>query len=82
MDILYFVLSVVITLFILKIVFKVSVKVINILVNSFVGAIVLFILNLIGFNLPINWFTSILVGALGVPGVVILVILELIFKIF
>lgn len=82
MDIIYFILSVIITLFILKIIFKVSVKVVNILINSFVGAVVLFILNLLGFNLPINWFTSILVGALGVPGVVILVILELIFKIF
>ena len=82
MDIIYFILSVIITLFILKIIFKVSVKVVNILINSFVGAVVLFILNLLGFNLPINWFTSILVGALGVPGVVILVILELVFKIF
>ena len=82
MDIIYFILSVIITLFILKIIFKVSVKVVNILINSFVGAVVLFILNLLGFNIPINWFTSILVGALGVPGVVILVILELVFKIF
>ena len=82
MDIIYFILSVIITLFILKIIFKVSVKVVNILINSFVGAVVLYILNLLGFNLPINWFTSILVGALGVPGVVILVILELVFKIF
>ena len=81
MDILYFVISVLVTLFILKIVFKVSLKVMNVLINSFVGAVVLFILNLLGFNLPINWFTSIIVGALGVPGVVILVILKFVFKI-
>lgn len=82
MDILFFVLAVIVTIFLLKILFKISISLIGILVNSIIGAVVLYVLNLIGFNLPINWFTSIIVGALGVPGVVLLVILKLVFKIF
>lgn len=81
MDILFFILSIIVTVFFLKIIFKISISLIGILVNSFIGAVVLYVLNLIGFNLPINWFTSIIVGALGVPGVVILVILKFVFKI-
>ena len=82
MDLLYFLVAVIVTVFLLKIIFKVSVSLIGILVNSLVGAIVLWVLNLIGLNMPINWLTSIIVGALGIPGVVILVILKLIFKVF
>ena len=82
MEILFFILSIVITVFLLKIIFKISIGLIGILINSFIGAVILYVLNLLGFNLPINWFTSIIVGSLGVPGVVILVILKMVFKIF
>lgn len=82
MDILFFSLAIIVTIFVLKIILKVSISIIKVLINSFVGAIVLFVLNLLGFGIPINWFTSIVVGALGVPGIVILVILKLVFKIF
>jgi inhibitor of the pro-sigma K processing machinery len=54
----------------------------GVLFNSLIGAAILFVLNLIGLKIEINWFTSIIVGVLGIPGVVLLVILKLIFKIF
>lgn len=82
MDFLIFICSIMFAVLLLKFVFKVSIGVLGVLFNSLVGAVVLFVLNLIGLNIEINWFTSIIVGALGIPGVVLLVILKLIFKIF
>lgn len=82
MDILAFILSVFVAVILLKFVFKVSIGIVGVLFNSLVGAAILFVLNLLGLNIQINWFTSIIVGFLGIPGVVILVLLKLIFKVF
>lgn len=82
MDILAFIFSVVIAVVLLKFVFKVSIGVVGVLFNSLVGAAILYVLNLFGLNIQINWITSIIVGFLGIPGVVLLVILKLVFKIF
>lgn len=82
MDILAFIFSVIVVVFLFKFVFKVSVGVIGVLINSLIGAAILYILNMFGLKIEINWFTSIIVGALGIPGVVLLVILKLVFKVF
>lgn len=82
LDILAFILSVFVAVILLKFVFKVSIGIVGVLFNSLVGAAILFVLNLLGLNIQINWFTSIIVGFLGIPGVVILVLLKLIFKVF
>lgn len=54
--------------------------IIKLMVNALVGGIVLFLINLIGANfglvLDINWITALIVGFLGVPGVVIVLILH------
>lgn len=59
----------------LKIVFK-------LLANAVIGAIVLLIINYIGsffsFHIDLNFITALIAGALGVPGIIILFILELI----
>lgn len=56
-------------------------KVLKIVVNSILGGITIFLINLIGeiwgFHIGLNIFTSILVGILGLPGVVCLVIIKL-----
>ena len=58
----------------LKIVFK-------LLANAVVGAIVLVLINFIGgffaFHIDLNFITALIAGALGVPGVIILAIIEL-----
>ena len=56
-------------------------KVLKIVVNSILGGITIFLINLIGgiwgFHIGLNIFTSILVGILGLPVVVCLVIIKL-----
>ena len=56
-------------------------KVLKLVVNSILGGITIFLINLIGgmfgFHIGLNVFTSILVGVLGLPGVVCLIIIRL-----
>ncbi len=56
-------------------------KIIKIILNSILGGIVIFIINIIGvnfgFHIGLNIFTSILVGLLGLPGVVCLIVVKL-----
>ena len=56
-------------------------KVLKLVINSVLGGITIFLINLIGgtfgFHIGLNIFTSILVGVLGLPGAVCLVIIRL-----
>ena len=56
-------------------------KILKLILNSILGGVVIFIINLIGanfgFHLGLNFFTSILIGLLGLPGVVCLIIIKL-----
>ena len=56
-------------------------KVLKLVINSVLGGIAIFLINLIGatfgFHIGLNVFTSILVGLLGLPGAVCLVIVKL-----
>ncbi len=61
--------------------FLVPIKMIcKIIFNSLVGAIFIILANLIGsafdFHIPINLLTAIIVGILGVPGALLLIILQ------
>ena len=60
----------------LKILFK-------LLYNAVIGAIFLFVLNFAGsyfdFSIAINPFTALVVGFLGIPGIILLVLLKLFF---
>ena len=52
----------------------------KLLINALSGFVILFLLNfagnIIGLSLGINWFNAIVVGALGAPGVVLLLLLK------
>ena len=54
----------------------------KIILNSLIGGLTIFLINIIGanfiFHIGLNFFTSILVGILGLPGAVILIIIKLI----
>ncbi|MBQ9298082.1 MAG: pro-sigmaK processing inhibitor BofA family protein [Clostridia bacterium] len=54
--------------------------IIKLVLNGVIGGLIIFLINWIGagfgFTLPLEWWSAILVGLLGVPGVIILVILH------
>ena len=56
-------------------------KILKLVLNSVLGGLIIFIINLIGanfgFHIGLNIFTSILVGLLGLPGAVCLIIVKL-----
>ena len=56
-------------------------KVLKLVINSVLGGITIFLINLIGgtfgFHIGLNIFTSILVGLLGLPGAICLIIVKL-----
>lgn len=74
-----FLICAILVIFIAKVVFKGTKSVFGYLVNIAAGALALWILDLIGFGVPINWVTAGIVGLLGVPGVVIVAVLKFVF---
>lgn len=76
-----YLLAVILVVFLLKVVFKVSINVVGFLVNSLIGAVIIWALNLFGLGVPITWLTSAIVGLLGVPGVLIVLAMKFLFKI-
>lgn len=59
--------------------------VMKLVLNTLLGALALFLANLIGgpagFRIALNVYTAFIVGVLGIPGFVLLVILKLLFGI-
>ena len=69
-------------LFIFGRLFIVPIKtILKLVVNSILGGITIFIINIIGsiwgFHIGLNLITSIFVGILGIPGVIVIVIIKL-----
>ena len=56
-------------------------KVLKLVVNSILGGITIFLINMVGgiwgFHIGLNFYTSILIGLLGLPGAVCWVIIKL-----
>ncbi len=56
--------------------------IIKLVINGLVGGVIIFVINLIGasfgFAITLNWITALIVGILGVPGVIIVSILQFI----
>ena len=70
-----------IVIFLAKVVFKGTKSVIGFLINIAAGALALWVLDLIGLGVNITWFTAGIVGFLGVPGVIVVLILTYVFPI-
>ena len=55
-------------------------KIFKFLLNSFLGALVIFIINTIGtsfgFHIGLNLINAIVIGILGVPGAILLILLK------
>lgn len=58
--------------------FKVSFRtIVKVAVNAAVGIALIFLLNLIpNVAIPVNWWTALVSGIFGVPGVIVLLILN------
>lgn len=72
-----------IVIFIVGKIFFVPLKsIFKLLINSILGGILIYIVNIIGssfgFHIGLNWITALFAGLLGVPGVVVLIVLKLI----
>ena len=56
-------------------------KILKLIINSILGGLTIFLINLVGgiwgFHIGLNIFTSIVVGLLGIPGTVALIIVKL-----
>ena len=46
----------------------------KLLTNSIVGAVILWVINLFGVGIEITFFKSLIVGILGIPGVILVLI--------
>lgn len=56
-------------------------KILKLVLNSILGGLAIFVINLMGanfgFHIGLNIFTSIIIGLLGLPGTVCLIIVKL-----
>lgn len=56
-------------------------KIFKLVINSILGGITIFLINLVGgtfgFHIGLNFFTSVVIGLLGLPGSVCLVVVKL-----
>ncbi len=69
-------------LFIIGKIFIVPIKwIIKLIFNSILGGLIIFAINLIGgiwgFHIGLNFLTAILVGILGIPGAICLIVIAL-----
>ena len=80
MGYLSFFIAIIILYVILKLIALPLKVIIKLMANALIGGIVLFLINLIGaqfgFILDITWITALIVGFLGIPGVVIVILLH------
>ena len=56
-------------------------KILKLVMNSIIGAGLIYIINLIGssfnFHIGLNWWTILCTGILGIPGVILVILLKL-----
>lgn len=72
----YYLLAIIAVVLLTKLFFKSMKIVISVLVNALIGGIIIWILNLFGLGIAINWLSAIIVGVLGIPGVIIVLALH------
>ncbi len=78
-SILVFAIAIAIVLLVLKVIGKSMKILIGILINGIVGFLVLTALSFIGLGVSVTIISALIVGLLGVPGLAIVLILQLVF---
>ncbi len=55
-------------------------KILKLILNSIIGAVLIYIINIVGsnfnFHIGLNWWTIVCSGILGVPGVILIFVLK------
>lgn len=55
-------------------------KILKLVINSILGAGVIYLINVVGsnfgFHIGLNWFTILCSGLLGIPGVILIIVLK------
>lgn len=76
-----FVIAIAVLFIILKVLSLPMKIIIKLVINGVIGGITIWIINLIGanfgFTIALNWITALIVGIFGIPGAVILAIIQL-----
>ena len=76
-EILAFLGAMIILFIILKIISLPIKLIIKLLINALIGGVVLFLINLTGLIvIDITWISALIVGFLGIPGVIIVILLH------
>lgn len=73
-----FVIGIAILIVVLKLISLPFKLIIKFVINSIVGGLILFGLSAIGVGIAIYWWTILLTGLLGIPGLVIAIVLSFI----
>lgn len=79
--ILGYVIGIILVMLVLKIIFKSTGLIIKVLINALIGGGAIWLLNLFGVGIHLNWITAVLVGAFGVPGVILVLLLQFVFHV-
>lgn len=77
MNIVSFLIGIVILIVVLKIISLPFKLIMKFVVNSIVGGIILYLLGYFGIGITIYWWTIVLTGLLGVPGLVCAIAISL-----
>ena len=80
MDPLHTILTVVIAVLLIWLVIKIFATPIKwalkLLLNALLGFVMLFIFNFLGLSLSVGWISAIVAGILGIPGIILLLLIE------
>ncbi len=59
-------------------VFKIPVRlIVSIFINSIIGGLLLLLLNMFNFDIGVNPWNALVIGILGIPGLILLIVLKL-----
>ncbi len=78
-NIIFFAIAVFAVVLVLKLLGKSMKVVLGVLVNALVGGLIIWLLNILGLGIALNWLTALIVGVLGIPGVIIVLIITFLF---
>lgn len=79
MNFLVYIVAIAVLMLVLKILTFPIKLIFKILVNSIIGGVILYFLAKVGIFMAITWWSLILTGILGIPGVILAVILSMFF---
>ncbi len=81
MSILTFIIGIAVLFVILKIISLPMKLIIRFVINAIVGGVILYALSFVGIGIAITNISALIVGIFGIPGLILVAILQLVFKI-